>query len=167
LTDAQRGDVLAALLRAHPTLRSEAERLARDLLEPGDRAQFAREVTDVLMALRLWDLAERAGRQWGGGYLEPHEAAFELLTEAVQPYLDDVQRRARARSPHAATEIGMGLLLGLYACREVDDNDRLLAHAGLPDAVDDLALRVRSVMRSCGLEIPRDWLAEECPDWQS
>jgi hypothetical protein len=60
----------------------------------------------------------------------------------VQPYLDDLKRRARARSPHAATEIGLGLLLGLYACREVDDNDRLLTHAVLPDAVDDLALQL-------------------------
>jgi hypothetical protein len=166
LTDAERADVLAALLRAHPQLRSEAERLAKGLLDPGDRAQVAGEVTDVLMALHLRDLAERAGRQWGGGYVEPHEAAFELLAEAVQPYLDDMQRRARARSPRAATEIGLGLMLGLYACREVDENDRLLTHAGLPDAVDDLALQVRSAMTSARLEIPEAWLAEQCPEWQ-
>jgi choline dehydrogenase-like flavoprotein len=104
--------------------------------------------------------------QWGGGYVEPNEAAFELLTQAVQPYLDDLKRRARAQSPQADTEIGLGLLLGLYACREVDDNDRLLTRAGLPDAVDDLALQVRSAMASSGLEIPKGWLAEECPDWQ-
>jgi hypothetical protein len=166
LTTAERAEVLAALLGAHPTLRGEAERLAKGLLEPGDRGQVAGEVTDVLMALQLRDLAERAGRQWGGGYVEPHEAAFELLAQAVQPYLDDLERRARAQSQQAATEIGLGLLLGLYACREVDDNDCVLTHAGLPDAVDDLALQVRSAMTSSGLEIPEGWLAEECPDWQ-
>jgi hypothetical protein len=66
------------------------------------------------LALHLRDLAGRAGRQWGGGYVEPHEAAYELLAEVVQPYLDDLERRARARSQHAATEIGLSLLLGLY-----------------------------------------------------
>jgi hypothetical protein len=67
LTDAERADVLAALLRAHPRSRSEAERLAKGLFRPGDRAQVAGQVTDVLMALHLRDLAERAGRRWGGG----------------------------------------------------------------------------------------------------
>jgi hypothetical protein len=34
----------------------------------------------------------------GGGYVEPHEAAYELLAEVVQPYVDDLERRARAGS---------------------------------------------------------------------
>jgi hypothetical protein len=118
-----------------------------------------------LSALQLRDLADRAGPQWGGGYVEPHEAAHDLLAEAVQPYLDDLDRRALIGARDAATEIELGLLLGLYSWRDEDDNDRLLTHAGMPDAVDDLASRVRAVMRKSGLTIPEGWLAQECPDW--
>lgn len=45
----------------------------------------------------------------------------------------------------------------------IDDNDRLLTHAGMSDAIDNLASRVRSVMRKSGLTIPEGWLAQECP----
>jgi hypothetical protein len=166
LTADDRAVVLAELLRVHPTLTAEAEQLARSLLELSDRDSVATEVTATLLALNLEDLAARAGPQWGGGYVEPHEAADELLAEAVQPYLDDLKRRAKAGSRHAATEIGLGLLLSLYARRDVDDNDLLLTHAGMPDAVDDLAWQVRSAMTASGLEMPEGWLAEECPDWQ-
>jgi hypothetical protein len=82
------------------------------------------------------------------------------------PDLDDLTRRAKVGSRHAATEIGLGLLLGLYGCRDVDDNELLLTHAGMPDAVDDLTWQVRSAMTASGLDMPEGWVAEECPDWQ-
>jgi hypothetical protein len=166
LTADERAVVLAELLRVHPGLTAEAEQLARGLLEPGDRDRVATAVTGTLLALKLGDLAARAGPQWGGGHVEPHEAANELLADAIQPYLDDLKRRAKTGSRHAATEIGLGLLLGLYACRDVEDNGLLLTHAGTPDAVDDLAWRVRSAMTASGLEMPEGWLTEEFPDWR-
>lgn len=166
LTAIESACVLEALLRAHPRLRAEAERLAADLLEDDDREAVAADVADELRALHLGDLADRAGPQWGGGYVEPHEAAHDMLAEAVQPYLDDLDRRARIGAQDAATEIGLGLLLGLCSCRDEDDNDRLLTHAGMPDAIDNLAWQVRSAMVKSGLELPEGWLVEQCADWQ-
>jgi hypothetical protein len=166
LTVDERAEVLAILLRAHPPLVAEAERAARSLLEPAERGAVSREVRRKLLGLELHDLAVRAGPQRGGGYVEPWEAAHELLTETVQPYLDDVERRARAGAHEAAIEIALGTLLGMYACRTVDDNDLLLTHAGMPDAVDELAECVRSQATACGVEISPDWLAEECPSWR-
>ncbi|MDN5856109.1 MAG: hypothetical protein L0K86_25355 [Actinomycetia bacterium] len=83
-------------------------------------------------------------------------------TEAIQAFLDDLERRARIGAG-AATEFGLGLLLGIYACRDEDDNDRVLTHTGMPDAVDNLASRVLSEMVKCGLEQPDDWLARSAP----
>lgn len=64
----------------------------------------------------------------------------------------------------AAREIGLGLVAGLYACRDEDDHDRVLTHAGMPDAVDDLAAEVLRVMTKAGLDVADDWLTQECPD---
>ena len=58
-------------------------------------------------------------------YVDPGEAADELLAEVVEPYLDDLDRRARKQARGAATEIGLGLLLGLYSCRDEDDAERV------------------------------------------
>lgn len=166
LSAGERAEVLAALLRAHPSLTAEAEQLAEGLLAEEDREAVAADVAHDLRALHLSELAERAGGQWGGGYVEPHEAADELLAEAVQPFLDDLDRRSRSGARDAATEIGLGLLLGLYSCRGEDDDDRVLTHAGMPDAVDDLAPTVLSAMAKHGLKVPDGWLGENCPDWR-
>jgi hypothetical protein len=86
---------LTALLQAHPELLAEAELLAAGFLSQGDRHAVAEDVADELRALHLSQLADRAGPQWGGGYVDPNEAADEMLDEVVQPYLEDLERRAR------------------------------------------------------------------------
>jgi len=62
-----------------------------------------------------------------------------MLADIVQPYLDDIARRVRLGARRAAAKIGVAVLLGVYECREEAGDDLVLTHAGLPDAVDDLA----------------------------
>jgi hypothetical protein len=81
--------------------------------------------------------------------------------------LSDMARRAKLGSRDAALEIGLGVLTGLYGCRGECDNDLALVHAGLPDAADDLAYTVITAIGKAKLELPKDWLAEECPAWVS
>jgi hypothetical protein len=126
----------------------------------------AEDVADELRALHLSQLADRAGPQWGGGYVDPNEAAYEMLDEVVQPYLEDLERRARTGAVQAAREIGLGVLLVLYACRDEDDNDRVLTHAGTPDAVDNLGSQEVRTMKNAGLAVPDDWLGDTCPHGQ-
>lgn len=80
LTDGESGTILTELLRRDPQFRAEAEEVAEDLessLLPEDIA------TDVCRAITWVDLDalnERSGsHSWG--YLEPIEAAWELLDE--------------------------------------------------------------------------------------
>ncbi len=154
LSAAERSVVLAELLRARPELRAEAEALAASLLSAGDIGQIAEDVAAELRALHIGELADRAGPQWDGGYGEPHEAASEMLAEVVQPYLDDLARRARLGAERAACDIGIGVLLGLYDCRECDDNDKVLTHARTPDAVDALARTVFETLRKARMRLP-------------
>jgi hypothetical protein len=107
----------------------------------------------------LSQLADRAGPQWGGGYVDPNEAADEMLYEVVQPYLEDLERRARIGAVQAAREIGLGVLMGLYACRDEDDNDRVLTHAGTPDAVDNLGSQAIRTMKTCSGSSRPPWPA--------
>ncbi len=165
LSAVEQASILTALLQAHPELLAEAELLAASFLSQDDRHAVAEDVADELRALHLSQLADRAGPQWGGGYVDPHEAADEMLYEIVQPYLGDLERRARVGAVKAAWEIGFGVLMGLYACRDEDDNDRVLTHAGTPDAVDNLGSQAIRTMKNAGLDLPDDWLVEQCPAW--
>ena len=73
------------------------------------------------MPSRGRDIEERngqAGDRPGRGYVDPGEAADEILDEALGPFLEDLERRARLGMSSAAAELAAGILLGLYRCRE-------------------------------------------------
>lgn len=165
LSAGERAEILATLLKAHPELIAEAEEAARTMLAGEDHEQVAACIADELRGLRLQDLAERSGAQWGGGYVDPHEAAWEMVAEVVQPYLDDLSRRAQVGAGPAALEIGMGLLVGLHSCRRETDNDLAIVHAGLPDVLDHQADRVFDTLDRIELKLPDGWTDEHCPAW--
>jgi hypothetical protein len=84
--------VLRALLARHPRMAAEAERFAKSVVTDVDVEGIAEDVEQAVLDLNLDDLNARAGRKrWG--YVEPTEAAWELLEEAVAPYLDEMRRR--------------------------------------------------------------------------
>src|SRR5712692_9040854 len=83
--------VLRRLLASHPELLSEAEAISRSTLGDVSFESIASEVEDSIRQLDLDDLNGRAGRHsWG--YTEPSEAAWELLEEAVEPFVGDMKR---------------------------------------------------------------------------
>jgi hypothetical protein len=53
------------------------------------------------------------------GYVDPGQAADEILDEALQPFLDDPARRGELGMMPAAVELAVGILQGLYRCRAV------------------------------------------------
>ena len=108
--------VLHRLLTAHPDLRTEAEQAARSLLSQVSFESVADDVEHALRSLDLDDLGSRAGRH-RGGYTSPTEAAWELLQEAVDPFLSDMKRQMELGLGREALEICKGVVLGLYRIR--------------------------------------------------
>jgi hypothetical protein len=46
------------------------------------------------------------------GYVEPTEAAWELVEEAVMPFIEDIKRRVEAGQQEAALNTCVGVILG-------------------------------------------------------
>ncbi|MGH3665857.1 MAG: hypothetical protein ACRDU8_07190 [Egibacteraceae bacterium] len=84
--------------------------------------------------------------------------------EAVQPYLDDMRRAAALGMDTTAHETCWGILLGLYECRDVDD-DSGLGRAPAPDFTTAHAANVLGELRGSDLDLPHDVLAAEMPEW--
>lgn len=159
----ERAGVLSALLDEQPSLRADVERLAVQCLEDAPPDGVADEVEWALDDLELDDLAGRAGRQPGRGYVHENEAAFELVEEAMQPFVDDLRRRAALGMAEAAAGITLGVLTGLYRCRDVEDGT-VLGYAG-PDTTGELASWVIDEAARAGLELPAEATDAACPDW--
>jgi hypothetical protein len=103
--------VLRHLLEVHPDLWSEAEVVGRSLLHEVHYEDVATEIEDEIRALDYEDLNARAGgHEWG--YVEPSEAAEEILEETLEPYVEDLKGHLELGLETEALEICKGLVLG-------------------------------------------------------
>ena len=115
--------VLRTLLRRHPDLTAEAEAIAATFASEVDRHSVAEDIVDAVGMLGFEELNARAGRQ-AYGYVEPGEAAWEILEEVVEPGLDEIKRLLSIGLEDPARAQCEGILLGLFAVQtEHLDND--------------------------------------------
>ena len=164
MTAAEKGELLDALLTDQPTLRDRVEALAAARMSAGDRGAVAEEVESVLRGLDIDQLNGRAGYRRGVGYVEPGEAADELLDEALQPFLDDLARRGTLGMTAAAAECAVGILDGLYRCRD-GGSESLLEYT--PDYGIERASDVVARCRALRVDLPVDDLVELLPEWDA
>jgi hypothetical protein len=167
--------VLRRLLAVHPELLAEAEEMSRITLGGPSFESIAGDVKDSIRQLDLDDLNGRAGgHSWG--YTEPSEAAWELMEEVVEQYLEDMKRLSGLGRAEAAFEICKGIVLGLYHCRNESGGDVLCWASDFPaeaagDAVADWVAGVRQGSTG-GLRskdralLVRAFVDKHVPEWQ-
>lgn len=162
LDPGEKAAVLEALLRTRPELQEAAEAIALGLLIETDRIAVADAVESDLLALSIDELNGRAGRQrWG--YVEPTDAAWELLGEAVEPHASEVTRLLVLGLSEPAVASALGIIAGLYRCRDCEDGDLLLSWA--PDFPAEQADAAIKELIAAGCEVPARSLAEAAPEW--
>lgn len=165
LSAAEKAAVLDELLAARPDLRQPAEAYAAQVMAGADRSAVAGDVEDALQGLGIEELNTRAGYRPGRGYVHPAEAANEILDEALQPFLDDLQRRSGFGMRAAAAELAAGIMLGLYHCRH-GSSETLLEYYS-PDYAAERASGVVSDCARLGIELPTVELLDLMPEWSA
>lgn len=166
-------DVLRRLLEAHPDLWSQAEEMARSLLHQVDYQEVAAEIEDEIRALDYEVLNARAGsHEWG--YVEPSEAAVEILEETLEPFVGDMKRHLDLGLEAEALEICKGLVLGCYRLSEREGGDVLGWASDFPSEAAGNALELwytgtndlksRDRRRNKRLPLPPDFLSM-VPNW--
>lgn len=163
LSAAEKGALLDQLLAARPELRAQAEAHAWERMSAEDRDAVAEDVVSALRGLDIEELNGRTGYQPGRGYIDAGEAADEILDEALQPFLDDLVRRGELGVP-AAVDLAVGILHGLYRCRD-GLGESLLECA--PDYAAERAVEVVGRCRKLAVPLPVDELFDLMPDWSA
>lgn len=165
LTPFESAALLRTLLQRRPDLRADAEAIAESMLADADIDQVADEVEDAIRQSDVDELHGRAGRQ-PEGYVEPGEAAWAILEEAIEPFNDDLRRRLDLGRHDAAMSLAIGIVLGLYRCRRHDDAD-LIAWAEdslLEAAAGALQVAVAAPRPDRPAKLP-ERLVREAPEW--
>lgn len=120
ITPEQAATVLTTLAASDPEVRRKARVIARKLLGDVDVEELAEEVFWVLDAIAVEQVWDRSGRK-RDGYVDPGEAAWQLLEEALEPFLDALRRcqrlvqDARLVGPHPAVPCPAGRILHGHA----------------------------------------------------
>lgn len=162
LSAGEKAIVLDELLIARPDLRELAETRAVQLMSTEDRTAVADDVAGTLRGLDIEELNGHAGYRPGRGYVHAGEAAGEILDEALEPFLRDLERRATLGMATAAAELAVGILLGLYECRD-GSGETLLEYS--PDYADERAANVVDRCAKLGIGLPHAELLDLLPDW--
>jgi hypothetical protein len=176
LDGAEAKQLLATLLDAYPELLTEVAGLAEAELGAVTAEDLAEEVAFALEGLSVEDIWERAGTQPDGSYLEPTEAGWEVVEEAVAPFIADLTRRVELGRRAEATALCEGVLLGLYSISH-EEGEFLDGHAS--DTLEGAAAgaveawkkgsrdRAGSGVRARELAAMRRFLSDALPDWES
>lgn len=152
-----------ALISTHPELKGQADRIACELLSSVSIEQVASDVESALVWIPLDDLAARAGRVRGRGYVHETDAAWELAEETLGQFHSDLERRAALSLTDATASLAVGMIAGLYRARE-PEMGTVLAYAG-EDAPCELAVAVIDVAAKLGLDVPDGAAETYWPDW--
>lgn len=165
--------LLRTLLRKHPELAGEVEALAGSVIGDVSIEDTAQEVEDAVRWLDLDDLNSRAGRH-ADGYVEPGEAAWELVEEAVMPFIEDITRRVEGGQREAAIATCAGVVRGLRRLHDTEGGEVLKWTPDSPGEMVGLAVgALRKALR--GAEGPQNvaaptrglpnLLREAAPEW--
>ncbi len=169
MTPSEITTVLRALLEEHPDLSSEAEAVAVEMVSSPSVEDVAEDVFDAVTSLGMDAFHGRAGKQaWG--YVEPSQAAWDLLGEAVEDVVSDMKRRMDLGLQKAAETICCGIVFGLHKAKNVGSDGPL---AWAPDfPAEEACHAVAELIRACPAKdrgAARDCLVETLggivPEW--
>jgi len=170
LTSEEASSLLGRLLDKHPELRAEAGQMAADLVTSLSVEEVAEDVLHRVTGVGLDELNDRAGsHSWG--YVEPSEAANELLEESIEDLVEDMKRKAELGLAPAAEVICSGIVCGLYQARKTESDGALGWDPDFPAeragyTVEELIRACPPAARQATLERLVEVLVREAPEWE-
>jgi hypothetical protein len=106
--------ILITLAESDEQIANRIAEMALAKLSKVDPEEVAAVLYDELNLLEVEEVWDRAGPSHRHGYMEPHEAAEEMIDEVVAPYLAELKKYQKLGMNTEANKMCMGLLLGLY-----------------------------------------------------
>lgn len=160
--------VLRRLLESHPSLRSEAEEIARALIGEVSFETIGDDLAWELESRTMADVDLQTAQN-GHGRLHPPDAAWEALQETVDPFIDEMRRRLELGLGEEALDTCRGIILGLYRARGRGTGGCL---GKVPDFPEGAAENVLSLWRRewprsrSPRAFPAEFLARHVPEWR-
>lgn len=163
LRDAEKRAILDELTAGESRVLGLAEAAAQRRLACVDEDAIAGAIADIVGGVPHDEMAAHVGRT-RYGYVEPTEAAWELLQREIEPWIEDLRRRAAVGLSDAVRRLAVGVVDGLHRLEPLTTDDaRLLSWA--PDFPGEAAQDVLRTLDALAIDRPLGDLERVAPDW--
>ena len=105
--------ILRILANDEPKIAKRIEEIAEKSLWDVDVEDIAEDVYFDLNSLAVEDVWDNSGGT-RDGYVDPTEYAWEMFEEALEPYMEDIEKYQKLSMPAGAKNCCMGILKGIY-----------------------------------------------------
>ena len=109
--------VLRKLFLENPNLKQIIYNTALKVVTTVDAEEIANELCDDLLSVEVEDLYDRSG-SGRYGYVHPHDEAWVMFDEQIEPYLDEMEKYHKRELPHIVKEYCIGIIKGLMEFSE-------------------------------------------------
>ncbi|MBI2864917.1 MAG: hypothetical protein HYX94_10205 [Chloroflexi bacterium] len=113
LSHADALSVLRALAAGDEQIACRIAKMAGDRLSDVDWEEVADALHAELDALEAEEVWDQAGPK-RHGYVDPTDAAFEMVEDVLEPYLDELRKYQKLGMSAEAMQLCRGILAGLY-----------------------------------------------------
>ena len=166
LTSAQALKIVERLSRKDGTIRDAVVAEAMNVLADFSLDETAGEVFDILDSIDVQDCRDRSGDS-PHGHTSPHDAAIDLVEEALQPYFDQAERYHELAMPDQEAAYCQAVMLGIYLYAHESDSEFRKWSADIPAACAGYALerwRERNPDQA-PTSTMRAFVRARCPKW--
>lgn len=105
--------ILKELANSDSDILLKIEEIAKKHLSDIDLDEIAEEVFSELDRLYVEDLWDSSGAT-SFGYIEPHERAYEMFEETIEPFIDEMKKYRNTKMFQEERIYCMGILKGIY-----------------------------------------------------
>jgi hypothetical protein len=114
--------ILRRLTKTDIDLKTKVVELAEELFRDVDIDQIGEDVFDALDGIDVHELWDRAGPSIDG-YTSPEDMSVEMFEEALEPFVQEMERLSDLKMLQEAKIYCMGILKGIFQYEENSDSE--------------------------------------------
>jgi hypothetical protein len=157
--------ILKQLSKIDKDLKKKIIELAEDLFSDVDVDEICEAVFYALDGIDVHELWDRAGPKTDG-YTSPEDMSVEMIEEALEPFVQEMQRLLDLKKHIEAKLYCMGILKGIYQYEEESESEFKDWASDVPGESFGYILRKwRKTCNSKDKKEMKNFIKKECPDW--
>jgi hypothetical protein len=158
--------ILKVLAARNENLAQEIDAVAKELFSHVEIDEMAANVQMELESLHVEDIWDRAGAK-RNGYVDPGDAAWEVIEEALKPFRDEVDKYKQLSMLQEAHLACQGILKGIYDFHKTSSTEYKQWAVDAPADYFRVVLADWKKLFPGRPSFPRmtAFLQNHCPDW--